>query len=89
MLDAAVKHPATKENDVPFGFRAVRTSCHEEFQRRADECRGLAAAARNPGDRAFWLGLVARWQVLESQSPHLFLPRRRRRERKGDSQWRP
>jgi hypothetical protein len=89
MLDAAVKHLAIKESSVPFGFRAVRTTCHDEFQRRADECRSLAAAASNPGDRAFWLGLVERWQVLESRSPHLFVPRRRRRERRGDSQWRP
>jgi hypothetical protein len=89
MLDAAVKHPAIQESSVPFGFRAIRTTCHDEFQRRADECRSLAAAACSPGDRAFWLGLVERWQVLESRSPHRFLPRRRRREPRGDSQWRP
>jgi hypothetical protein len=40
----------------------------EEFRRRADECRRLAAAAGNAADRAFWLGLVERWQALESQS---------------------
>jgi hypothetical protein len=40
----------------------------DEFRRRADECRRLAAAARNAADRAFWLGLVERWQALESQS---------------------
>jgi hypothetical protein len=39
----------------------------EQFRRRADECRRLAAAARNASDRAFWLGLVERWQTLESQ----------------------
>ena len=38
------------------------------FRRRADECRRLAAAASTPGDKAFWLGLVARWQALESQN---------------------
>ena len=38
------------------------------FRRRADECRRLAAAASTPSDRAFWLGLVARWQALESQN---------------------
>ena len=48
-------------------FRAVRTRTHDEFRRRADECRRLAAAARNARDRAFWLGLVERWQALESQ----------------------
>jgi hypothetical protein len=85
MLDIAIKHPDVKE-ELPVGFKAIRTRCHDEFQRRADECRSLAATARNPGDRAFWLGLVARWQVLESQSPHLF---RTRRKRRGDSQWRP
>ena len=38
------------------------------FRRRADECRRLAAAASSPSDKAFWLGLVARWQVLASQN---------------------
>jgi hypothetical protein len=38
----------------------------EEFRRRADECRRLAAAARNANDRAFWMGLVERWQALEN-----------------------
>src|SRR5262252_10992280 len=37
------------------------------FQRRADECRRLAAAARNASDKAFWLGLMERWQTLESR----------------------
>jgi hypothetical protein len=31
------------------------------------ECRRLAIAARNPTDKAFWLRLMERWQVLESQ----------------------
>jgi hypothetical protein len=39
----------------------------EQFRRRADECRRLAAAASNDSDKAFWLGLVERWQALESQ----------------------
>jgi hypothetical protein len=39
----------------------------EHFRRRADECRRLASVARNPSDKAFWLGLVERWQTLESQ----------------------
>jgi hypothetical protein len=47
-------------------FRVVRTKSHDEFQRRADECRRLAAAARNARDRAFWLGLVERWRALEN-----------------------
>ena len=47
-------------------FRIVRTRSHDEFRRRADECRRLAAAARNARDRAFWLGLVERWQALEN-----------------------
>ena len=37
------------------------------FQRRADECRRLALAARSASDKKFWLGLVERWQTLESQ----------------------
>ncbi len=44
----------------------VRTRSHDEFRRRGDECRRLAAAARNASDKAFWLGLVARWQALEN-----------------------
>jgi hypothetical protein len=39
----------------------------EHFRRRADECRRLANHARNVSDKAFWLGLVERWQALESQ----------------------
>jgi hypothetical protein len=39
----------------------------ELFRRRADECRHLAAAATNASDKAFWLGLVERWQALENQ----------------------
>jgi hypothetical protein len=57
-----------------FPLRAVRTRSHDEFRRRADECRRLAAAARNAGDKAFWLRLVARWQALEQPAPTLLLP---------------
>ena len=39
----------------------------EQFRRRADECRRLAAAAGNANDKAFWLGLAERWQALESR----------------------
>ncbi len=39
----------------------------EHFRRRADECRRLASVARNPSDKAFWLGLVERWLALETQ----------------------
>jgi hypothetical protein len=39
----------------------------EQFRQRADECRRLAAVASNDRDKAFWLGLVQRWQALESQ----------------------
>jgi hypothetical protein len=38
------------------------------FQQRAKECRRLAAAARKGSDRAFWLGLVERWQAVESRT---------------------
>ena len=37
----------------------------EHFRRRADECRRLATDAHNASDKAFWLGLVKRWQALE------------------------
>jgi hypothetical protein len=53
------------ERDGPVG-REAEVSV-EQFRRRADECRRLAAAARNASDRAFWLGLLERWQTLESQ----------------------
>ena len=39
----------------------------DEFRRRADECRRLAATASSVEDRIFWLKLVARWQVIERQ----------------------
>jgi hypothetical protein len=45
------------------------------FQQRANECRRLATAARKRSDRAFWLGLVERWQALESQSARRSRPR--------------
>jgi hypothetical protein len=32
------------------------------------KCRRLAAAARSADDRAFWLRLVERWQVVENRS---------------------
>jgi hypothetical protein len=37
------------------------------FRRRANECRRLASAARNPSDKAFWLGLVERWQAARQR----------------------
>jgi len=58
----------------------------EHFRRRADECRRLASVARNASDKAFWLGLVERWQALESQNAQLPVrdksqsPRRRQSE---------
>lgn len=59
-------------------YAASRTPCHDEFQRRCNECRRLAAAARTRIDREFWLELVQRWQALASQSPHPLLLRRRK-----------
>jgi hypothetical protein len=38
------------------------------FEQKANECRRLATAARKGSDRAFWLGLVERWEALESRS---------------------
>ena len=43
----------------------------DALRRRADECRRLAAAARNSADRKFWLGRVNRWQTLERQNVRL------------------
>ena len=63
-----------------FSFRVVRNRCHDEFERRVDECSRLAAAARNDRDRAFWLSLVARWRVVESRRP-VVVPRRQPRLR--------
>ena len=40
----------------------------DEFRRRSDECRRLAAAARNAADKRFWLNLTERWQAVETQS---------------------
>ena len=54
------------DEDLP--MKVVRTTLHDEFRRLADECRRLAASARNAKDRAFWLGLVERWQALEGQA---------------------
>ncbi len=55
--------------DEAVPFKVVRMKPpHDEFRRRADECRRLAASARNARDRVFWLGLVERWQALEGQS---------------------
>jgi hypothetical protein len=42
----------------------------ELFRQRAEECRRLASDARNARDKAFWLGLVERWQMLEIQKAH-------------------
>ena len=58
----------------------------EHFRQRADECRRLATDAKNQSDKAFWLGLVERWQMLEIQKAHQPLrnkprpPRRRQSE---------
>jgi hypothetical protein len=44
------------------------TSTDLLLQQRVKECRRLAAAARKASDKVFWLGLVERWQVVESRS---------------------
>jgi hypothetical protein len=54
------------------------------FQQRANACRRLATAARKGSDRAFWLGLVERWQTLESQSARRY--RLRQTPQAGDLQ---
>jgi hypothetical protein len=37
------------------------------FRQRANECRRLAAAARNTHDRAFWLGLIEFWEAARQR----------------------
>ena len=37
-----------------------------QFQQKANECRRLAATARNHSDKA--LGLVERWKAVENRS---------------------
>jgi hypothetical protein len=62
----------------------------EHFRRRADECRRLATDAHNASDKAFWLGLVERWQALELREAQQSVrdksrpPLRRRPELAGD-----
>ena len=51
----------------------------EQFRRRADECRRLAAAASSDSDKAFWLGLVERWQALEIREAQQALRERDKR----------
>ena len=51
------------------------TSTDELIQQRAKECRRLAAAARNAGDKMFWLQLFERWQAVESRSNRQHYPR--------------
>jgi hypothetical protein len=63
-----------------FSFRVIRNRCHDEFERRVDECSRLAAVARNDSDRAFWMGLVERWRAVESRRP-ILAPRRQARLR--------
>jgi hypothetical protein len=70
--DSAIKKESATQ---AFSFRVVRNRCHDEFERRVDECTRLAAAARNDRDRAFWLSLVARWRMVESKHP-IRVPRR-------------
>jgi|SRR5579871_53757 len=69
-------------------MKAAQTAPHHEFRRRAEECRRLAASARNAKDRAFWLGLVERWQAIAGESvgqPGTPCPP----PRAGRAEWRP
>jgi hypothetical protein len=69
--DSTFQDPAIQA----FSFRVIRNRCHDEFERRVDECSRLAAAAGNDSDRAFWLGLVERWRAVGSRRP-IIVPRR-------------
>jgi hypothetical protein len=70
------------------GLRAGSAKGHDvmldEFRRRAEECRRLAAAARTAADRAFWANLADRWQALETQTAE-----RPRREKPKTSRRQP
>jgi hypothetical protein len=37
------------------------------FQQRANQCRRLAAAARNANDKEFWLALAERWKAVRQR----------------------
>jgi hypothetical protein len=60
------------QNPTGSGTRAGSAKRHDvildEFRRRTEECRRLAASARNAADRTFWMGLAERWQALETQT---------------------
>jgi hypothetical protein len=49
-------------------IQEARMTTTDLFQQRVKECRPLAAAAGNASDKVFWLGLVERWQAVESRS---------------------
>jgi hypothetical protein len=66
-LDAIFCFRSEKRREVGRSAGRKQVSV-EHFRRRADECRRLANTARNDSDKAFWLGLVERWQALESQN---------------------
>ena len=40
----------------------------DEFRKRAEECRQLAATVSNPLDRAFWLRLAEDWMNIAQES---------------------
>lgn len=40
----------------------------DEFRKRAEECRQLAATVSNPLDRAFWLRLAQDWMNIALES---------------------
>ena len=77
-LDSA-RHALEQTDAIPdFSFRVTRTNCHDEFERRVDECQRLANTASNKADRAFWQDLAERWRIVESRHPILSPPRRQK-----------
>ena len=40
----------------------------DEFRKRAEECRQLAATVSNPVDKAFWLRLAQDWMNIALES---------------------
>jgi hypothetical protein len=53
----------------------IQQTVNDLVQQRSKECRRLAAAARNAGDKMFWLGLVERWQTLGSRTGRQYCQR--------------
>jgi hypothetical protein len=52
----------------PFGVVIAMLETADFFQKQAQECRSLAAWARDKNDKEYWLRLAQRWEWLMQQS---------------------